>query len=261
MKYLRVVKMGMKKDLVYNWSIVFNIASSILSIFILDYFWKAVFYNDYDQYIYMLSYSIISRILVIFYALQGPYSILDHIRTGNITTYLLKPWNYFLNLLSEDVGHIIVSCVTCMLPMIIITVLLFGSTIQIDYSANSIILFIISISLSFIILFLIYSIVHMISFWIIEASSLTFLLGVVISFFSGKFLPDWMMPDGIKWLMEKLPFIWIYQRPIELLLNPVVLSKDITYVFLTQLLWIAVLALICVVMWRKAMNKLIIQGG
>ena len=49
--YIRVIKNSLKKELTYNWAIVFNIIASVLTIILLRSFWKAIYKVDHTQFI------------------------------------------------------------------------------------------------------------------------------------------------------------------------------------------------------------------
>ena len=260
--YIRVIKNSLKKELTYNWAIVFNIIASVLTIILLRSFWKAIYKVDHTQYIYMINYSTISMIFVPLLTIISPNEISNKIRNGGISIELIRPWNYLVNLFFIDIGVICAKIITAILPIILISKIFFSLYIP---SMVCLVLTMVSLMLSFIILFLISNIISMICFWITEAWSLILLLNVAVQFFSGQFIPSWIMPKWLRSLMDVLPFIWIYQKPAQLYilgLNNYEYNYRIYYeCYCNQFLWILVLLFVAWVMWKGALKRLSVQGG
>ena len=246
----------------YKASMVLIILSSIASIFILQKFWFALYGNDYSQYLYMANYAIISQLLGIIYRINAPNTLASQIQSGAISVQLLRPWEYINALLFEDLGTIIGNLLSSGVVLFISAKLLFD--MQIPPVAN-IILFLISAFLGFMLLFLVKILVAMVCFWVIEASSLLILISTVIDLLSGQFLPTWMMPEWLEKIMNALPFIWIYQKPISVYLggggDSGVAAVDYYQILLLQAGWIIGLYILVRLFWRIAVKKLSVQGG
>lgn len=262
MKYITIIKVNIKNNFAYNWSIVFNTIVTIISVIIPVCLWKALYVNNIEKCIYMINYSIMAQLLASFYSLQSSNKLCGSIRSGVIAYEMIRPIDYIVRLFFEDIGYIVVKLISVVLPMIIVSKLFFNLYVP---SITAIIMFLFSIFLSIIILFLIRIIVSMICFWAIEAWSLIILLDIVISFFSGRFLPGWIMPESIQAVMNYLPFIWIYQKPIQVYLAEIGeftgSSESFVYSLTIQLVWIFILYAVQHFLWSKAVKKLVIQGG
>ena len=87
----------------------------------------------------------------------------------------------------------------------------------------------------------------------------------MINLLSGQFLPTWMMPQWLEKIMNALPFIWIYQKPISVYLGTAaegyIVGNDYFQVLLMQLGWIIGLYILVLGIWRIAVKKLSVQGG
>ena len=262
MKYFKLLILGMKKVFIYRSSIVLILFSSAASIFILQKFWYALYADDYSQYLYMANYAVVSQILGIMYQLRTQNILAQRIRSGAISVELLRPWEYINALLFEDLGTIIGNLLTKGVVLSIAALVLFGVSIP---PAGNILLFFLSAFLGFLLLFLMYMLVAMMCFWFIEASMLLTLLDVIIKLLSGQFLPTWLMPAWLEKMMNALPFIWIYQKPISVFLGAAeggaVIGSDYIKIVALQIGWIAVLYFVVLWVWRIAVDKLSVQGG
>lgn len=262
MKYIKIFKLGFKKVFIYRTSIVLILFSSVISIFILQKFWSALYGSNRQQYLYMANYAIISQILGIIYRIHSPETLASRIRTGAISVELLRPWEYIKALLFEDLGTITGNLLSSGLVLFVTAKIVFDMRIP---ATVNILLFLVSALLGFLLLFLIKTLVAMACFWLIEASSLLILIDVVINLLSGQFLPAWLMPAWLEKIMNALPFIWIYQKPIVVYLGSsgsgMGVENGIYGVMLLQIFWIFILAIAVSLVWRTAVSKLSVQGG
>ncbi len=65
--------------------------------------------------------------LGIFYSLEAPEKLMQQMRSGEIAIQLLRPLNYIVRLLSEDLGGIMFNIVIKIIPIGLISLLMFGS--------------------------------------------------------------------------------------------------------------------------------------
>jgi ABC-2 type transport system permease protein len=224
--------------------------------------WKALYKDDSSSYAYMLNYSIIAQILNAIYISHYSNDMLNKIMSGAISVELVRPWNYITSIFFKDLGVIIVNITVTVLPLVLISKIFLHMYTPISIY---VVLFFISIFFSILILFLLKMIVSMLSFWFLETWSFIVLFDILVRFFSGQFLPDWIMPVFLKRVMNVLPFIWTYQKPIEIYLAKYKNAHTSIYSFmhpiLLQLIWVVVLVVIVALIWNKAVSKLVVQGG
>lgn len=262
MKYFKLLKLGVKKVFIYRSSIILILLSSVASIFILQKFWYALYADNSAQYLYMANYAIIAEILSIMYQLKSQNILAQRIRSGAISVELLRPWEYINALLFEDLGTVIGNLLTKGVALFIVAQLVFDATIP---PIGNIVMFFLSGFLGFLLLFLMYMLVAMMCFWFVEASMLLTLLDVVIRLLSGLFLPTWLMPGWLEKIMNALPFIWIYQKPISVYLGAAdggaVIGSEYFKIVALQSIWIVVLYVVVLRVWRIAVDKLSVQGG
>lgn len=262
MKYIKIARLGLKKVFIYRGSILLILFARVISIFILQKFWYALYGQNQSQYFYMLNYAIISQILGIIYQFNSPSTLAGRIRTGAISIELLRPWEYINALLFQDLGTIVGNLMSSGMVLFVTAKLLFDLTIP---SVKNFILFFVSALFGFMVLFLIKTLVAMICFWIVEASTFLVLTSVVVDLLSGQFLPTWLVPTWMEKLMNMLPFVWIYQKPISVYLGAAgdgsIVENELYQILLLQLVWIIVLYVFVLWVWRKAVNKLSVQGG
>ena len=122
---------------------------------------------------------------------------------------------------------------------------------------SNIIYFFISALLGFTILFFIFEIVGILSFWFENTLSLRDIVWIVIQIFSGEMIPLFLLTEKFQFL-NYLPISYIYYYPVMVLQGK---SGNILYVFLMQIIWIAVLFSIANFAFKIGVNKYESQGG
>ena len=111
-------------------------------------------------------------------------------------------------------------------------------------------------------MYLVRILVELSCFWVIEAWSLVFLADVLIRILSGSFIPSFLMPAWMQAVMEALPFIWIFEMPLRILLESnEITNVNILSVFLLQFVWIIFLGILVGIVWSRGRKKLAVQGG
>ena len=73
-------------------------------------------------------------------------------------------------------------------------------------------------------------------------------------------IPLWFMPEGVKRVLEFLPFSSIYFTPVQIYLGQLTYG-EIALKCGIQILWIVLIYLLGDFLWRKGQKKLIVQGG
>lgn len=258
MKYIYMLRVNLRKNMIYKASCIIDIVVAMVTIIILKFFWQTMYADSYEQYRYMLNYAVFTNIISVIYNVSVYNSLINKIRTGDICIDLVRPWNVITSLFFEEWGIKLSKIVTDVIPVSLICVLFFQIQGQ---TPVRFLLLCVSVFLSSVILFLVKICVSMICFWIMEAWSLLLLVDTIVLVLSGKFVPSWLMPEFFQQIMKCFPFIWIYQKPVELYLSDQFSAMSLLALFGMYLFWILLLLLVTRIIWGRAANKMIVQGG
>ncbi|MBR6403066.1 MAG: ABC-2 family transporter protein [Eubacterium sp.] len=180
----------------------------------------------------------------------------DKIRSGEIAMDLLKPMNYMAYLFSTYVGENIINLIFRTVPLVIVSSIFWKQHIA---SLHYYCFFLISILFSFFINFLYSYIIGLIAFWLLVTWPLNMMLNSIYKFFSGIWIPVFLMPKTLNSISNILPFKYIYSAPISILLAEK--QVDVMTQLLLQLTWCIGLSIFSVCIWNYAKRKLVIQGG
>lgn len=137
------------------------------------------------------------------------------IRTGQFITYLLRPMHHRLFAFSQKVGHRILGFTLEFIPVYLIFFFVFKIKLIPAYPLWSII----SILLSFIIIFLINYSIGLTAFWLIKADGVRRVFLLFRDIASGIFIPLVFFPETIQKVLMFLPFQYCVYVPVRVFLG------------------------------------------
>ncbi|WP_128103144.1 ABC-2 family transporter protein [Paenibacillus sp. DCT19] len=248
-------------QLSYRSEVWLRLLGNFVAILILTEIWKAVLGNGTIEGIgveQMITYSIINTLLAAL-LLTGISSKVDNsLKTGSIASELIKPMSYPLHLLSEGLGNSVYQLLFTSIPSLLIAWVFFGFLPP--ASATHLLLFLIALLLALAISFLLGYLISLLAFWLMNHFALNWMLGGLITIFSGSFLPLWFFPDSWVTVTKILPFLYLGYLPAAVYLGAIPL-QEISMLILTGLAWIAGLTILVCWLWNRAIKRLVVQGG
>lgn len=204
-----------------------------------------------------ITYLIISKFAQ-FFNMSTMGKIQSRIVSGEIATDLLRPVEYDFFMLVQEFGAWIQRVISITLPLVLLSLLFVKfyppSTIYYGF------FFIICILLSFLIMFYANYCVSLTAFWIPYLWSLNSVSTTLFTILSGAMIPLWFYPEGIRSVLEWLPFSLAVYTPINVYLGRIYMA-DMPLLFLKQAMWIVILWLVSRFIWSRATKKIIVNGG
>ena len=137
------------------------------------------------------------------------------IHTGKFVTYLLRPLNHSYFAFSQKIGHRVLGLLYEFIPVTIIVTLLF----KINLAPASIGWTIISIALSFVMMFCINYCIGITAFWLTRTGGLRSVFLVLRNVFSGAFIPLVLFPGMVQKILFFLPFQFVAYVPARVWLG------------------------------------------
>ena len=264
-KYLRSFLLGIQNAMEYRANFLLSMVSAAFPIFIQYFLWTAIYRGDADQaisgftYAQMIAYTFMASITSRLIRTGFEYEINDDIKNGGLNKFIVKPIDYFSYRMSCFVGQKLMQ--TVFLAVIIAGVLIglhlrFGLV----YETSRILLFCLSLSLAFLLNFMIFYAVGMIAFWLFEIGFLYEAVRIVIIALSGGIFPLEIFGKTAVGVLSYLPFKYTINFPVELLIgrmNEAAVSQGI----IVQVLWVAVLTFLCKGLWKVGSKRYVAVGG
>lgn len=182
----------------------------------------------------------------------------DKVKDGSITNEFLKPVNFRLRLLAQNVGSSLFKIVFNFLPA-----LLFG-VIFTDFcppkSMGNLGLMMVSVVFGYLILWQFSFIIQTWCFWLFSVWGIITIKNVFVNVLSGTMLPLWFMPPLLRKVVSYTPFESIYFTPVQIYLGELS-GQEAVMKMAVQLFWIVLLYFIGNVFWKSGVKKLVVQGG
>lgn len=203
-----------------------------------------------------ITYLVISKVAQ-FFNMTTMERIQSRILNGEIATDLLRPIHFDFFMLIQEFGSWIQRIITITTPLIIIAIIFVRLT---PPNIANLFFFIISVLLSFIIMFFANYIVSLAAFWIPYLWSLNNVSATLFILLSGAMIPLWFYPDQIREVLEWLPFSLAVYTPIKIYLGHVS-TEQVIIIYMQQLGWIFCLWIISRIVWSRAVKKITIYGG
>jgi ABC-2 type transport system permease protein len=270
-KYLKAIKLSSQITFVYNVNYLVASFIQLLSLLITIFMWQAVFHmnGSIDQY------SFTSMIMYIFivntvFDLIGTNNISDKvsndIRSGQLSIYLMRPFPHVLALFADLCGNKLTK-----IPMLLVlnglvgTIIIYYSSsnngdLNVNVTLQSILLFLVFISFSFLWNYILDYLLGLIGFWVDNPWILFYIKGHVTAVFCGLIIPLNLFPSWIRHILDYLPFQYYVYYPYQVLMGYTTASVYVTNLSIFMG-WIVVIILITLIVWKKSINRFTAAGG
>lgn len=200
----------------------------------------------------------LTQSLIAFTTIFGSMDIIKSVYSGDISSDLLRPMNFYRYWLGCDLGGSLVNLVSrglvFMALFAIFYPILFPQSITIWLS------FLVALALSWLVSFSWRFLVNLSAFWTPDAVGIGRGLFGLAQILSGFFIPLRLMPEWFGRFCEFTPFPSMVNTPVEVYLG-VLTGWDIVRALGFQALWLILLIVICQVVYRAGLQRLVIQGG
>ncbi|MBP0965090.1 MAG: ABC-2 family transporter protein [Oscillospiraceae bacterium] len=262
MSYLYVMKTQLIRSFTYRFDVYGNIIMQTIIMVTTAFFWKALFgsgsFGNGMTADKMLTYTIISSAMSVLFTTGVERRIQRSVQQGSISVEMIHPINVFGVYFAEDMGTIAALLFQNLLPIIIIGSLVIK--VPMIVSVSAIPMFAASLVLSMGINWLLAAIFGMWAFTAVEMDALIQVKKHLLRLLSGSIIPIWFFPDSLRAVLEALPFVYIYQLPLDIYVGSAS-TEDILRRMVIQVIWFAVLGTAFFILQRRVLGKVMVQGG
>lgn len=260
--YFYVYKTQILKSMAYKFDVYGNIIMQTIIMIATAFFWKALFKSadsmDGVTVDTMLTYTVVSSMVSVLLTTNVEWRITDSIRKGTIAIDMMRPVNIFKVFFAENLGGVTALFFQNLLPIFIIGSLIIK--LPVPNSTKDAMLFLVSLILAFLINWFLAVIFGMWAFKIIEMSALIQVKKHLIRLLSGSIIPLWFFPEGLRSVLECLPFPYIYQMPISIYVGQYTMDS-LQKGLLLQVLWVIILWALKTYLEKRVTKFVMIQGG
>ena len=264
-KYGSVFNIGLQNTFVYRWNYFLRALFGLIPLAGTVFLWSAVFKErggglhgyDYGSIIYYYLLTILVSNLVV--PTEDEFQIAADIREGQINALLTKPMSYLAYRTSIFLsGRLVYSLVT--LPPIAVIFICFRQYIVLPADPLVYVLTVIStVMAAFIQFFITYSLA-MFAFWILEISTIVFIVYSFEYFLGGQMFPIDIMPAAVQAVMKWLPFYYELFCPVAIFLERL-RGQALAEALLIQSGWLLVTWAAAHFMYRRGLGHYQAVGG
>jgi ABC-2 type transport system permease protein len=187
--------------------------------------------------------------------------LFDLITSGNIAYELCRPTDlyglWYAKLIAQRLSGAILRC----FPIIIVASLLpYPYNFSLPQSITAFMLFLITLTLGLILIVSISMLIYISTFYTMSPMGSLLIFSVLGEFFSGLVIPIPLMPKALQRLAYLLPFRYTSDLPFRIYAGNIGIREGVISIGV-QLLWILLLITLGRLWMKKALRKIIIQGG
>ena len=264
-KYRKVFDIGLQNTFVYRWNFLLRSLFGLVPLVGTVLIWRAIFAGtktavgsyDYAGMIWYFLLIILVDNLVT--PTEDEWQISADIREGQISAFLIKPLNYLGYRFSLFVSYRIVYTFVTVVPLAV-ALFWFREYIVLPKSPWTWPLFFLSMALAACISFLIAYTLALLAFWILEISTIVFILYSFEYFLSGQTFPLDIMPVWFQAILRWLPFPYELFFPVQVFLERVQ-GAALWQGLGIQAAWVLVMLAAAQTMWRQGIRHYQAVGG
>jgi ABC-2 type transport system permease protein len=264
-KYLKVFDIGLQNTFVYRWNFFFRSLFGLFPLLGTVFIWGAIFeakgggINNFDYASVVYYFLLVLLLESLITPGDDEWQVAADIRDGQMNSFLVKPVNYLVYRLVLFVSNrLLYTLVT--LPVVILVFAAFHQYLVWPSSWATWSLSIISVLLAGMIQFLIAYSVALFAFWMLEISTVVFIIYSFEYFLSGHMFPIGFMPPSIQAVLKFLPFPYELYFPIAIFMGQVH-GADLWEGLLIQFCWVLLIALGANTLWQQGLKRYQAVGG
>lgn len=200
-----------------------------------------------------------------FYALTYLYhrekDVINMIKNGDVAYELCKPGNLYLKWFFKIFGSKLSSVFLRFAPVILVAIILpINFRLTSPVSLYSFIGFILTLILGSFLITAITTLLHILTFYTIDAEGVLNFFRVIAELFAGAIVPIPFLPKFLQTISNYLPFQYISDVPFRIYVGNIS-SNMILNTLLIQFIWFIIISIIGIFLTKKALKKVIVQGG
>lgn len=264
-KYISVFNIGLQNTFVYRWNYFLRALFGLIPLAGTVFLWRAVFEErgrglngyDYGAMIYYYLLALLVNNLVT--PTEDDWQIASDIREGQINSFLTKPMSYLGYRTSIFVSaRLVYTLVT--LPPILLLFVYFREFVSLPHSLTTYALTTLSILMAAFIQFFITYALALMAFWILEISTIVFIVYSFEYFLGGQMFPIDIMPAGVQAAMKWLPFYYELFFPVAIFLERL-RGFELVRALSIQTGWLLLTWLAAHAMWKRGLGHYQAVGG
>jgi ABC-2 type transport system permease protein len=266
-KYWRIFRVSLIERMVYRADFLLGTVLRFLPMLTTILLWLAIFDGSGKDKLggfsknNMIAYLLLVHISRMFSSMPGLASgIARSIRDGSLKKYLLQPIDMIAYLVAYRSAHKVAYIATAALPYGILFLVCshFFDLSHLNWFIVS--SYIVSLLLAFLIGFFFEACIGMVGFWILEVTSLLYVVNTLNFFVSGQMFPLDLLPEFWAGLLKVLPFKYLAYFPAAVFLGHIK-EEELLNGILVEAAWALALFLLTKWIYRMGLRHYSAFGG
>jgi len=264
-KYGKVFDVGLQNTFVYRWNFLLRSLFALVPLAGTVLIWKAIFsggegtISGYDYAAMIWYFLLVLMVDNLVTPTEDEWQIANDIREGQISAFLIKPLDYLAYRFSLFLSYRLVYTLVTLVPVAAVF-FFFREYAALPSRWETWPLFTLSAALAAGISFLIAYCVAMCAFWVLEISTIVFILYSFEYFLSGHTFPLDLMPAWFQAVLMWLPFPYQMFFPVQVFMEKVT-GVALWRGLAMQALWMALVYGLARWMWRRGVTQYQAFGG
>lgn len=265
-KYWHLAKMHWQLRMVYRTNALLEALGNLLTMLVSISVWYFIFqyvgqesfggYSKDQMITYLLLAGTITSTL--WYTASGDH-VIQSIRTGGFSKYLVKPINFSANhLIAQMIGNLSRFIFSIIVVAVFLSFL--GISISSIFQLPNFLIFMAFFLLAMGIQFFIYYCAALLAFWMEEVWGITFVIRVFADVAAGAFVPLSLFAPFWRQFFDLLPFKYIIFVPVNVLLGRFEIY-DIFPTLFASVGWLIGLILLTWITWKRGIRHYTAVGN
>jgi ABC-2 type transport system permease protein len=260
-----IFKLGLQNTAAYRTNFFFRAVFNLVPLVAALALWRAIFAGGKEAIAgytlaQMLSYYLIVTLVEITTAVtEDEWQIATDIKDGQISQFLVRPVEYFQYRLCLFSANRLIYTAVAFLPMTAIVLWNLQYLLP-PASFLSLIGFGLSLVLSALLQFLLAYLTALLAFWVLEISTMSFMLLAAQRIASGEMFPLDLLPDWLHRALLLTPFPYCVFFPVSVYMGRVE-GGALAHGLLMQGLWIVILFALARLVWSRGLRTYTAVGG
>lgn len=268
-KYARIFRVSLTERFAYRTDFFLGTVLRFLPMLTTILLWTAVYTGAEEmgrdniagfKWREMIAYLLMVHISRMFSSMPGlAAGIARDIRDGTLKKYLIQPLNLIGYLLSYRAAHKVAYIATTSLPYAFLFGLCYkffdGLPDPMTFAA-----YVASLLMSFVVGFALEACIGMIGFWMLEVSSVLYVIMTLNYFISGHMFPIDLLGEPIATILKILPTQYLAYFPAMVFLGKVT-GPDLSLGLWVEFAWAAGLLLLANILYRTGLRRYSAYGG
>ncbi len=264
-KYIKAFEMGFQTALEYRLNFMISLISAAYPIFIQTFLWTAIYAGAQQDNVYgytyrqMIAYTFLAGLVARSVRTGFEYEIMDDIKNGKYSRFLVQPLGYFGYRLAAFFGG---KAPNMAIILVLLVIVLAGLNVfwGVQLEVVRVLAFLVTLLLALSLNFLIFYCISAVAFWVFEIGFLFEGIRIVIILMSGGLFPLEVFGQRFVQVMNLLPFKYTINYPITVL-NSRLPADQILPGMLIQVVWIGLMWGLAQVLWKTGGKRYMAVGG